>query len=330
MDGIFSVNNYNNYNWEYDRTRDQRAKKYRKSLCMLFSIFIPLGSIFVNVFHNQMILFWIGICCFGICPSFTIIYIIWYSICSKHQLIHMKNELIINGIKVEAEQNFNKEYRYLIDGFIRIYFINLTSNYKHKYFTKDLIQIINSYVSYGFDISPEQFKNIIQHNGILINGEYNQNCTLTVGCLSGFTSGINVFKIKCINANSTDAIGVISNVNLCYDIFELHKKNDTVYSHAFYYKNSEGICYSGESKYLQSLYRKTYGSKVVSWITNAIITVTVDCEEWKVHFSIKDPKTQDVINTSMNLIVNKTYYPVISVSTQKSKYLLLKKYILTQ
>eukprot|EP01083_Nonionella_stella_P096359 270854_1 len=328
-----------------NKERDITAASYRAIcgciVCSTTIIGVHLFVIYLTSSGNNIVIFCLVLSSFTLCLSVPIVYILWYLRVCPINAHHHSGTNDHESVDITSEQDFNKEYRYLIDGFIRIYFANAyaltTTDSKQMYYPDTLKQIINKHINYGFDVCPEPFKCVLEHHGILVNTTRHDEAdpaVITVGCLSGFSTGINRFKIKCIECNPNDSLGVISNVNMCNDVFDLYELYLPT-SHinrdynAFYYTNEKGTFYSGTSQYLRSIYSKKHRyRKIMKWTANTVITMTVDCINWKIYFEIKAPENDEQITVALNLMANETYHPLLSVSLPGSKYLLLQKCLL--
>eukprot|EP01084_Bolivina_argentea_P298107 513670_1 len=178
---------------------------------------------------------------------------------------------------------------------------------------------INSIISYfvgnmflKFDVFPSECNNMVRNNGMEIHRTYSNkpgetnSSRFMIGCSRGFNKGINEWKIQTMQDHNEEIIGIMTNINDCKKIMWIgYTKGDTYY----YYGGDK----KGEGAVIQTKIngRRTFYdvSHMCVWKANDIITVTLDCNKWKLWFKLND----FIVHKKFDVVPDLTYYPVICV-----------------
>ena len=200
--------------------------------------------------------------------------------------------------------------RYLVNGYTRnsLQQSDITANYPIS-----INKIIDKYLGnifLKFDICPNDYTQVIQNDGTLMNRSIDivENGKLfLVASSTGFSSGINEIKIEVMQDHNNSIIGVITDINHCKRKIWIGYIKANMYYYFGGDMDGSGTCIT------QKVNGKRHFEPVVedhAWKKNDIITIKIDCEQWKIRFF----RNNQIVGNELNIIKGFTYYPVISTS----------------
>ena len=190
----------------------------------------------------------------------------------------------------------------LTNGYIKKYLV-----YNHtKLYPMELNQIILESlgnVLLRFDVIEKgQFRKYIDENGKHIRipdsicyPKHNFACSVPIN------QGVTYFNIECIKKSGHEAIGIISSLDQCKS--RVWISNFTCYKYIWY--DEDAIV---AHKYLRKIYstkRRGY-NETPKWNEGDMITVKVDCVNWKVTFYLNRS-----VQFEWNICRNMKYYLVL-------------------
>ena len=150
-----------------------------------------------------------------------------------------------------------------------------------------------------FDIFHEDRKDEVLDGGMRIKRTTGRSSLFASSFY--FNSGVNEFKIKCINPHF-DTIGIISDTTDCAKNQWITQINSGI---AYYYYNYIGIEKTPSGRTIHRTSTK--------WKNDDIITVRIDCEKWIVAFYLNDEQ----IGRDLKIKPNSSYHPVLGTNTDK-------------
>ena len=168
-------------------------------------------------------------------------------------------------------------------------------------------------IGFGFDTIDPEYKAIIEEDGTLINSErYDRARDVTVGCSYGVNHGVHEFRIKSLHDfNSHSAIGITSNIQVIANAKAswLNKYDGYKY---WWYETNAIFTQTGEVTTNRQIIPNKWGKK-------DIISVRVNCVDWKVGFYVNNK----MFGQEIEIEKNHSYYLVVAFQNIGVKYKLL-------
>ena len=212
---------------------------------------------------------------------------------------------------------FKEKLQYLVCGYVSKEVKNAALEDKYPSELNMLIIEFLGNIIMRFDTVHAKYRDCIQNDGKLLvrdNESMDISSWDNFSILSSyaFTAGIiGQFSIKC-NKPQWDSIGIMSNTDIVMKENIYHSDGNALvyYIHldGFLYKRDS---YDGEGEIVEEITEDI--------VANDVITVKVNCVEWKVAFMIND----QVIGKIIDITPNENYHPFVGFFVDDAEYELL-------
>ena len=208
--------------------------------------------------------------------------------------------------------SMHEAVEYLISGYMRHIFLK-ECDYNDRYPSALDGVILEFYGGiFRFDSIHPEHEEMLEEDGTIINAVQSKwKSIFTVGSSFGVNHGIHEFKIKALyNEYDGSGIGITSNIKVIGDKGQWINKYEG-YKY-WWYENCGIFSQNGYNTLSQYNFSKV-------WRTGDIISVKVNCNDWKVEFYVND----ELYGKEMKIEENMTYYFVVGVQHVSAKYQLV-------
>ena len=137
-----------------------------------------------------------------------------------------------------------------------------------------------------------------------------------IGSKTGYNSGVHEWTIKIIKTAENAAIGIVSTKKCFEDSFSDDALNNGIYC----IQSNEGKLELSSRAYRKintNIQREDCG-----WRQGDIVTIKLDCNEWKVGFKVSDDVNVNAFPISKNL----KYYMFVRIASNYTEYQLLSQW----